>query len=252
MVVDGWGYGFFMSHAPINLVFIVCVSNESVLQQHLLRSPCIQSKTYPLHLHYDCPSAAAAFNRYALGQHAYPKNTWLIWVHQDVYLPSSWDHLFMAKLLAAQQQFPRLGVIGLYGVHGAGTRAVRAGKLLDRGNPLTEKAALPCLVDSIDELLIAVDSKAGLGFDPRLGFDFYGTDIALQAQENNLQTAVIEAPCEHWSSSPQHPPFPPTLIARIEASAAVFEEKWAHRFPITTPCFEIDQAGSTRAFLRAL
>lgn len=241
-----------MTPAPIHLVFIVCVSNDAVLQQHLLRSPCIQSKTYPLHLHSDCASAAAAFNRYALGQHAYPKNTWLVWVHQDVYLPSGWDQLFIANLLAAQQQFPRLGVVGLYGVHGSGSQAVRAGKLLDRGNPLVEKTTLPCRVDSLDELLIAVDSAAGLGFDPHLGFDFYGTDIALQAQKNNLQTAVIEAPCEHWSSSPQNPPFSPALIERIEKSAAVFEAKWAHRFPITTPCFEIDQIGSTRAFLRAL
>jgi len=241
-----------MSHDPIHLVFIVCVSNDAVLNQHLLRSPCMQSKKYPVHLHYDCPSAAAAFNPYALGQHAFPNNTWLIWVHQDVYLPSGWDHLFMNNLVAAQQQFPRLGVIGLYGVHGSGSSAMRAGKVLDRGNPLVEKAALPCLVDSLDELLIAVDSRAGLGFDPRLGFDFYGTDIALQAQEKNIQTAVVEAPCEHWSSSPQNPPFPPALIERIEKSAAVFEAKWAQRFPITTPCFEINHAGSVRAFLRTL
>lgn len=241
-----------MSHDPIHLVFIVCVSNDAVLQQHLLRSPCIQSKQYPVHLHYDCPSAAAAFNPYSLGKYSFPKNTWLIWVHQDVYLPNGWDQLFISNLASAQLQFPRLSVLGLYGVHGSGPSALRAGKLLDRGNPLIEKAALPCSVNSLDELLIAVDCRAGLGFDPRLGFDFYGTDIALQAQEINRQTAVIEAPCEHWSSSPQNPPFPTALIERIEKSAAVFEEKWAHRFPITTPCFEINHAGSTRAFLRAL
>ena len=241
-----------MSYDPINLVFIVCVSSDAVLKQHFLRSPCIQSKKYPVHLHYDCPSAAAAFNPYALGKHSFPNNTWLIWVHQDVYLPSDWDRLFMNNLIAAQQHFPRLSVLGLYGVYGSGPSAIRAGKLLDRGNPLIERAKLPCLVDSLDELLIAVDYKAGLGFDPHLCFDFYGTDIALQAQEKNMQTAVIEAPCEHWSGTPQNPPFPPNLIARIEKSAAVFEEKWAHRLPITTPCFEVNQAGSTQAFLRAL
>lgn len=252
MVVDGWRYRFFMSSTPIHLVFIVCVSNDAVLQRHLLRSPCIQSQKYPVHIHYDCKSAADAFNPYILGNHSLPENTWLAWVHQDVYLPSGWDRLFITNALAAQNQFPRLSILGLYGVQGAGSSARRVGRILDRGHPLEEKAKLPSLVDSLDELFIAVNHRARLGFDPLLGFDFYGTDIVLQAHKKNMQAAVIEAPCEHWSSSPQNPPFPPELIARIEQSALVFEKKWAHRFPITTPCFEIDRTGSTSAFLRSM
>lgn len=234
-----------------NLEFIVAVSDERVLEKYLLQSPCLKSNTYPLHIHRNCDSAAHAFNSHALSTKTPPANTWWIWVHQDVYLPQGWDRLFITKLLEAQTTYPRLGVLGLYGIAGHGQQAHRAGELLDRGQMLQESTPLPCLVDSLDELLIASKAQNQLGFDPGLGFDFYGTDIVLSAQEMNIQAAVIQAPCEHWSSTPQKPPFPLTLVERIELSAHVFENKWRHRLPLATPCFEINGIGSTSQFLRA-
>jgi len=234
-----------------HLEFIVAVSDQSVLEKYLLHSPCLKSNKYPLHIHRDCHSAAQAFNAHALSAQTPPANTWWIWVHQDVYLPQGWDTLFSTKLLEAQTQYPRLGVLGLYGIAGHGQQAQRAGEVLDRGQPLQERTPLPCLVDSLDELLIASKAQNQLGFDPGLGFDFYGTDIVLSAHEKNIQAAVIHAPCEHWSSTPQQPPFPLKLVERIEKSAHVFETKWRHRLPLTTPCFEMNAIGSTSQFLRA-
>jgi hypothetical protein len=234
-----------------NLEFIVAVSDQNVLEKYLLNSPCLQSKKYPLHIYRNCQSAAQAFNVHALSTQTPPENTWWIWVHQDVYLPQDWDRLFIAKLLEAQAKYPRLGLLGLYGIAGHGPLAQRAGALLDRGQMLQELTPLPCLVDSLDELLIASKAQNQLGFDPSLGFDFYGTDIVLTAQEKNIQAAVIHAPCEHWSSTPQKPPFPLKLVERIEKSAHAFENKWRHRLPLTTPCFEIHEIGSTSQFLKA-
>lgn len=240
-----------MNYPTLNLEFIVAVSDQKVFEKYLLNSPCLQSKKYPLHIYRDCQSAAEAFNPHALNTQIPPNNTWWIWVHQDVYLPQDWDKIFVAKLLEAQAAYPRLGVVGLYGVAGHSSLAHRAGELLDRGRVLQEFTPMPCLVDSLDELLIASKAQNQLGFDPILGFDFYGTDIVLSAQEKNIEAAVIHAPCEHWSSTPQKPPFPLRLVERIQKSAQAFENKWRHRLPLTTPCFEINEVGSTNQFLKA-
>ena len=145
--------------------------------------------------------------------------------------------------------WPRLAVAGVYGVQGSGPHAVRAGHVLDRGTLLREAAALPRAVDSLDELLFAVRTDCGLRLDPALGFDFYATDLVLQAQAQGWTAAVVDAYCEHWSDTPLACPASQALIARIAASAAVFERKWEQRLPLCTPCFDIARVGATQAFL---
>jgi hypothetical protein len=105
------------------------------------------------------------------------------------------------------------------------------------------------LVDSLDELLIATRSDLHLSFDPLLGFDLYGTDLVLEAQKRGIVAAVVNAPCEHWSSSPKSPPFPKDLIDRVGRSAQYFEKKWQTHLPIFTPCFEIYTPGDIHRFI---
>ena len=79
--------------------------------------------------------------------------------------------------------------------------------------------------------------------DPALGFDFYATDLVLQAQEAGLASAVVDAYCEHWSDTPSSGPMPRELFERVKANGHAFELKWAHRLPVSTPCFEITRPG---------
>ncbi len=237
-----------MMHIDPRLEFVVCVSDQAILNQYFLASPCIQEKRYPVSIIFNQPSAGAAYNQPCTHQAAERSATWRIWVHQDVYLPAGWDSQFIQSLKEAQIRFPLLRVAGVYGVAGHAPQTIRAGKILDRGHVLHEAIALPCLVDSLDELLIATRADAQLSFDPALGFDFYGTDIVLSAQAQGYTAAVIEAPCEHWSSTPQNPPFPAALKQRIVQSALAFENKWRSKLPLATPCFEIDQIGATARF----
>lgn len=226
------------------LSFVTCATKPEVLRQCLLASPCLVSGDYPLSIHLQSASAGAAFNSHMRHQQ---QVQWLIWVHQDVFLPAGWDKRFIVTLAEAQQRFPRLAVAGLYGVSGAGEQAQRAGHLLDRGKLLQEPTPLPCLVDSIDELLFAVRTDSGLRLDPELGFDFYGADLVLQAQEQGLQAAVVDAYCEHWSATPRQGVMPSGLLARIAASGAAFERKWSSRLPVDTPCFSVARPGDVTA-----
>lgn len=236
-------------HPNYQLEFIVAQSDAAIAQRYLLRSPCLSAHLYPLHIHEHVSSAADAFNPHSMNPLCRDSKTWWVWVHQDVYLPSGWDLQFLDALAFAETQWPNLGIIGLYGIQNAGGIATRVGSVLDRGVPLHETEPLPARVDSLDELLIATRADLQLGFDPKLGFDFYGTDLVLEAQKRGITAVVVHAPCEHWSSSPKAPPFPAHLIDRVQRSANYFEQKWQNQLPIFTPCFEIYAPGDTYRFI---
>ncbi len=229
-----------------SLMLVTGVSRIDVLSQRLASSPCLQRGGLPWVAHFNVDSAATAFNG-TLDSH--PKVDWLVWVHQDVYLPAGWDTRFAISLRNAQIRFPNLAVAGAYGVSGTGPTAVRAGHVLDRGNTLKENTPVPFPITSLDELLVAVRADSRLRMDPALGFDFYATDLVLQAHDAGLSGAVIDGYCEHWSDTPSSGPMPRELIDRVKANGRVFESKWAHRFPLTTPCFEINRMGDVAEFI---
>ena len=236
-----------------SLPLVTCVSQPAVLAQRLLASPCVRAGRLTVTARAGCTSAAQAFNA-ALDQASAiggERPAWLLWAHQDVYLPEGWSQRFLAALAAAETRLGPLAVVGVYGVQGTGGLAVRAGHVLHRGELLKEPTALPCLVDSLDELLFAVRTDSGLRLDPALGFDFYATDLVLQAQARGLQCAALDAFCEHWSATPGRN-VPAAVGERIIRSAAVFERKWQHRLPVSTSCFNIDRAGDVQAFIAPL
>jgi len=235
------------------LNFVACASDPAVLDRRLLASPCLQRGGHMLAVYFNAASAAHGFNAAMASLTSTSSGAaWLVWVHQDVFLPEGWDTRFTRALAEALLRFPRLAVAGVYGIAGAGTDARRAGHVLDRGTLLREPAPLPCLVDSLDELLFAVRVDTGLQLDPALGFDFYATDLVLQAQARGWQCAVVDAYCEHWSGTPASGAVPQAVVERIQASAEVFERKWAERLPITTPCFNIARPGDVAAFIESI
>jgi hypothetical protein len=238
------------------LNFVTCASNLKVLSEHLLSSPCLRNGGHSLTVFFNAPSAAHGFNAAMIAASntadlSQSNFSWLVWAHQDVFLPQGWDLRFNQALDAALLKFPKLTVVGAYGVVGAGGQSRRAGHVLDRGTLLKESMPLPCLVDSLDELMFAVRVDANLRLDPALGFDFYATDLVLQAQAKGLQCAVVDAFCEHWSSTPASGEISNAVVKRIQDSASVFEHKWAARLPVTTPCFPIDRPGSVASFIAA-
>ena len=233
-----------------DFVFVSCISRPEIAARYLLASPCLKSGGAKLAAFVNARSAADAVNQVLDSR---PVQRWLVWVHQDVFLPGNWAAEFADGLAQAQGRWPNLAVAGVYGVAGAGGVAVRVGHVQDRGRNLQESAELPMLVDSLDELLFAVRTDAGLRLDPELGFDFYATDVVLQAQAQGLCAAVVHAYCEHWSDTPSQGLVPQSLVDRISASGDAFERKWLHRLPVTTPCFPIEQPGDVKNFLcRAL
>lgn len=236
-----------MTDSNNELLFVSCVSRIEVAREFLLASPCLSQGRSPLVMHWNCGSAAQALNSVIDSK---PTQRWIVWAHQDVFLPAQWEVQFLSALNHAESRLGPLEVAGVYGVTGVGTGAIRAGHVLDRGHLLKESRALPCLVDSLDELLFAVKADTTLRLDPLLKFDFYATDLVLQAQALGKKCAVVDAYCEHWSDTPSNGEASETLALRIAASGSVFESKWQHRLPISTSCFDISRLGDMAAFTR--
>lgn len=232
-----------------DFLFVSAVSSFDTVRERLLASPCLAAGRRPLVLRWNAASAAQVFNAVMDSR---PEQQWVVWVHQDVVLPEGWDTLFAQAIAQAEQRLGRLAIVGTYGVTGAGAAAVHAGHVLDRGQVLRGAAPLPCLVDSLDELLVAVRSDSGLRMDPALGWDFYATDLVLQAQAAGLQAAAVDAFCEHWSNTPQQPPLPRPTAQRIARSGAAFEAKWEQKFPLTTTCVAIHQRGDVRTLAQSM
>lgn len=231
-----------------HLQFVTAVSRVEVFEQRLLQSPCLKAGRRPLAAYFNVASAADAFNASMDGIESDATSTWLVWVHQDVVLPGDWDGEFLRELHAAQRQIPDLAVAGVYGIASGAAPARRAGHVLDRGNLLREPAALPCAVDSLDELLFAVRTDARLKLDPALGFDFYATDLVLQAQARGFTAAALDAYCEHWSDTPAVS-VPAGTAQRFLRNGRAFEAKWSHRFPLETPCLVLRAAGDVERFV---
>ena len=232
------------------LSFVTGVSQWDVLLQNLARSPCLQKGQLEWSAVSNAASAAHAFNpAMTASEQLAPSNHWLVWAHQDVYLPLGWDLKFASALQEAVSHWPNLAVAGVYGVSGFGPHIIRSGHVLDRGKDLHEPTPLPTLADSLDELLVAVKVGSGLRMDSALGFDFYGTDLVLQAKQKGMQAAVLEAYCEHWSNTPDALPLPESLLRRISQNALAFEHKWQHALPLSTSCFDIAKPGDVAQFL---
>jgi nucleotide-binding universal stress UspA family protein len=234
-----------MTDSAADILFVVAVSRLAVLRERLLASPCLRPGGRALVLRWNARSAAEALNPVL---EAAGRARWVVWVHQDVFLPDGWDERFLEAADRARREHDDLAVVGVYGVSGAGDQARHAGHVLDRGTWLRGPATLPCPVDSLDELLFALPGDSPLRLDPALGFDLYATDLVLQAQARGLQARVIEAPCEHWSDTPREGAVRGDLIDRVVRSGDAFERKWAARLPVCTPCFDIRQPGDVRRF----
>lgn len=236
--------------SPLSLHLVCAVSDKTVLAQELLRSPDVvpwSTQAHGVSLVVGAGSAAEAFNPVMQALEHLQTSGWLVWVHQDVHLPSGWRGQFTAALQEAQTQWPNLAVAGVYGRMQDGPQ--RAGQVWDRGQHLCEDAALPCRAGSLDELLVAVKVGSGLRMDPDLGFDFYATDLCLQARERELTAAVLRAPVSHASRTPREGAVAAKVLDRIARSAEAFERKWAHRLPVFTPCFDIHRQGDVRRFI---
>lgn len=165
------------------------VNDPATFARDLRRSPDIGTYDIPLSVLWNEASASAA---YAMAMRdAYAE--FLIFAHQDVYLPRGWFDKLEREIDRLSETDPEWAVAGLAAVRADGSWC---GHLWDSGLGRAGcPFGKPVAVASLDELLLIIRRGANVSFDPELPrFHLYGTDIVLTAYSQGKSAYVVDVP----------------------------------------------------------
>jgi hypothetical protein len=210
-------------HEEVPVTFVACVNDDAQLDANLRRSPCLSdSSPHELLVFRGCASAAEGLNA-GIEQ---ARNEFVVLLHQDVYIPARWPARMVAQWRLAERQGGPIGIGGVFGVLDRRVPFDAIGRVVHRDR-LLEHRTLPADVNGLDELLMVVPRGTPLRVDAELGWHLYGTDLALQAQEQELRVVVLDAPCHHNSLTGRVP-------WKYRESERVLARKWEKLLPIHT------------------
>jgi 2-polyprenyl-3-methyl-5-hydroxy-6-metoxy-1,4-benzoquinol methylase len=221
----GWRQG----RAEEPMSFVACVNDEARLQDNLLASPCLRGATIHEIITVRGARSVGEALQAALAQAIHPL---VVLVHQDVYLPAGWVQQFQSQWKLAEQRFGRVGLLGVYGASldpATPGEVRRTGHLADR-NRLLRDGVGPAMVDTLDEVLLAMPRGTPLRISPGLGFHMYGSDLGCRARELGLRVVAVDAPLFHNSLLGD------ALPAAFHESVARFRDVWRSRLPVATNC----------------
>lgn len=219
--------------ADARLHFAAAVNDERILARDLLRSPIIRAGA-PVTMQRAASSASTAFNQVLDSS----REDIVIFVHQDVYLPPTFQRALTRAIRLVEAADPNWAVLGVFGVSAGGVpvgRVWSSGLHAELGGPFHD----PVRAQSVDELLIVLRGSSSLRFDERLpGFHLYGTDIVQEALSGGLGAYVVHAPVVH-NSRPC-----PYLTDEYFRAYRFLASKWRSRLPVTTCTARIVATGT--------
>ena len=200
------------------------VNDDETLKSNLAASPLLAGNGLVLVEERGAPSATVAYNKIIESTH----QPYLIFAHQDVYLPMSFERQLLNAIQYLNETDPNWAILGIVGKD---SDACVAGLAWSNGLgcKVGRRIEKPHTVVSVDELLIVLRRNSGIKFDDALpGFHLYGTDIVLDAVERGFNSYAIDAPVVHNSVTVTH------LDDRYVNAYRFMQKKWAHRLPLTT------------------
>lgn len=210
---------------------VVAVNDEAILARNLRASP--DARAVPVVELWSQPSASVAYN---LGASEASAEV-LVFAHQDVYLPAGWMDRLHAAIDEVVRRHGDWGVLGVYGLRSDGTHV---GHCWSSGlqRELGSRFAEPCAIVSADELVLVVNGRSGLQFDPALpGFHLYGTDIVQSSLQRGLGAFAVHNPVVHNSRRVR------TLAGAYTTSYRYMQRKWRSRLPIPTSVIALTRLG---------
>lgn len=205
--------------------FVTASHKEDVLVKNLLQSHGIINQV--LHVMRDYNNIAKAYNN---AKPLVYKDHIVVYVHHDVFMPSTFLQNLNASLKKMQRIYPNWGVLGVAGVKMVSRQKKFLGYVKDRGKIIGSREDLPAEVDTLDELLLI--TRGDFVFDENIpGTHFYGADICMQAKLQGRKNYVINAYLEHNSSLAFG-----TRPADFEPCKEYFRNKYIDHLPIATTC----------------
>ena len=215
----------------MDCVFVVAVNDRTILNRNFLASPSLGETTgYELRLQENYLSAAKAYNN------AIDASTGelMIFLHQDVYLPSGWISRLKTCVDALDRKDPKWGVAGCWGVtqEGKGFGYLYTTGLGVLGSAFDD----PKPVQTLDEVVLIMRRSSGLRFDEDLpNFHLYGTHLCMAAAARKRRSYAISAFCVHNSN------FLRVLPREFWGCYRYVKRSWRQHLPIHTSCIRISE-----------
>jgi len=174
---------------------VVPVSNPLQAELNIKRSPGLQEIGCEVIFVTDAPDASAAFWEGA----AKATNDWILYCHQDIYLPRSSGLLLnqlIGRLEASGNPDALIGFAGVSLESQAGPQY--CGLCNDRLNLFDYPASISGV--SIDECAVLMRKNSRHRIDPALGWHLWATDLCLQSIFSSGRAAeVVRIPIFHNS-----------------------------------------------------
>jgi hypothetical protein len=220
------------------ITFVIPVGDEDTFEKCFLSSPLLaENPRSQVLVQRRFKSASLAFND-AIDRAA---NDIIVFAHQDVVFPSSWDRQFLGRLEELESLRIPIGIVGCVGITHGGEQA---GHIYRYDREFFPPLPLPAKIETVDEMVISFRKSSGLRFDPGLPtFSCYGADICLEARSRNLENFVVDAPCFHQGKNIQG-----RLPKGEFKDRAYIVRKWKKYLPVRTLSGTIDRRRSYRAY----
>jgi len=202
---------------------VVAVNNDKILADNLARTTAYTA--VEVKILRGCHSASIAFNEVLDSSIC----KYLIFVHQDVYLPDPWltklDQLITKIESSSCKDWAVLGVVGVNSAEQFVGRLWSEGirREIDGGHEIIEE------VVSLDEVLLVINRESGVRFDEQLpGFHLYGTDIVQNALRMGKSCLVVKNPIVHNDRTKYF------LDSSYKKAYMYMSGKWRDELPIPT------------------
>jgi hypothetical protein len=232
-----------------NLSFIVPVNKEDVLKRNILRSKVYRDGKHEFIIQTGYDNVPRAYNDAV----AKATNELLVFCHQDVFFPDSWEDEFFAQLAKVEEKDPDWGVLGSYGVQAAirfwtrkrGITYVGDHRLTVAGGRFVIDDRfpkdLPREVETLDEEILIVRKQYAVFDEDIPNNHFYGADLCLRATAEGRKSYAISAYLHHNMTS--------TWIKEdFYVAGRYMYDKFNRKLPISTTCVIIEDDNGNPMF----
>ena len=229
---------------PVNLARQLCIvvacNNDACLERNLLASDLVVKHGVSVHVERGAPSASIAYNRGLDATDA----PYVIFAHQDVYLPPSWLENLASAIETISVQDPDWALLAPIGMaldeeHIGDIWTTCLNKRV--GRPVKDPEA----AQSVDEQIFVLGRATGLRFDEKLPFyHLYGTDIVQAAWASGHGAYVANIPVVHNDG------FKGRLRGDFTAGFEYVRRKWKAALPLRTTVLRISWHGLNLPYYR--
>ena len=214
-----------------SISFIIAVNNYHIFNNTFKTSAIFRNHDHEIIIREGYSNSGEAFNSGI----ELASNDILVIAHQDIYFSDGWDKKLVELIRKIEVVDKKWGVLGSFGID---LNNEPIGYVYSNGlqQVLGFSNQTPTPAQSLDEIVLVLNKKNQLNFDPHLpSYHMYGTDICLEASKRGYSNYIISNFCIHNSLPVKK--FPPEFWTCVN----YMRNKWSSHLPVISPCIRLEK-----------